>query len=40
MEFINPLKAKYPIVIRVTALIGIGLIIVNFLLYKEEVNNG
>ena len=39
MEFINPLKAKYPIVIRVTALIGIGLIIVNFLLFPRFGNN-
>ena len=39
MEFINPLKAKYPIVIRFTALIGIGLIIVNFLLFPRFGNN-
>ena len=39
MEFINPLKAKYPIVIRVTALMGIGLIIVNFLLFPRFGNN-
>ena len=39
MKFINPLKVKYPIVIRVTALIGIGLIIVNFLLFPRFGNN-
>ena len=39
MEFINPLKAKYPIVIRVTSLVGIGLIIVNFLLFPRFVNS-
>ena len=39
MEFINPLKAKYPIVIRVTSLVGIGLIIVNFLLFPRFGNS-
>ena len=38
MKFINPLKAKYPIVIRVTSLVGIGLIIVNFLLFPRVGN--
>ena len=39
MEFINPLKAKYPIVIRVTSLVGIGLIIVNFLVFPRFGNS-
>ena len=39
MKFINPLKVKYPIVIRVTVLIGIGLIIINFLLFPRFGNN-
>ena len=39
MKFINPLKVKYPIVIRVTVLIVIGLIITNFLLFPRFGNN-
>ena len=39
MKFINPLKARYPIVIRLTTLIGIGLIISNFLLFPRFGNN-
>ena len=39
MKFINPLKAKYPIVIRVTSLVGIGLIIVNFLVFPRFGNS-
>ena len=39
MKFINPLKVKYPIVIRVTVLIGIGLITTNFLLFPRFGNN-
>tara|TARA_Y100001968_G_scaffold28232_1_gene21896 strand:- start:1800 stop:2414 length:615 start_codon:yes stop_codon:yes gene_type:complete len=39
MKFINPLKVKYPIVIRVTVLLGIGLIITNFLLFPRFGNN-
>ena len=39
MKFINPLKVKYPIVIRVTVLVGIGLIITNFLLFPRFGNN-
>ena len=39
MNFINPLKEKYPIVIRVTSLIGIGLIIINFLLFPRFGNS-
>ena len=38
MQFINPLKTRYPIVIRITALIGILLITLNFLLYTRFVN--
>ena len=38
MQFINPLKTRYPIVIRITALIGILLITLNFLLYPRFVN--
>ena len=39
MEFINPLKAKYPIVIRLTSLMGIGLVILNFLVFPRFGNN-
>ena len=39
MEFINPLKVKYPIVIRLTALLGIGLVILNFLVFPRFGNN-
>ena len=39
MKFINPLKARYPVVIRLTTLIGIGLIISNFLLFPRFGNN-
>ena len=35
MEFINPLKAKYPIVIRITSLMGIWLVILNFLVFPR-----
>ena len=38
MQFINPLKTRYPIVIRITALVGILLITLNFLLYPRFVN--
>ena len=38
MQFINPLKTRYPIVIRITALMGILLITLNFLLYPRFVN--
>ena len=38
MQFINPLKTRYPIVIEITALIGILLITLNFLLYPRFVN--
>ena len=39
MNVINPLKTKYPIVIRLTAIIGIGLITLNFLLFPRFGNN-
>ena len=39
MEFINPLKAKYPIVIRLTALLGIGLVTLNFLVFPRFGNS-
>ena len=39
MEFINPLKAKYPIVIRLTSLMGIGLVILNFLVFPRFGNS-
>ena len=35
MKFINPLKTKYPIVVRLTTLIGISLVILNFLLFPR-----
>ena len=35
MKFINPLKVKYPIVVRLTTLIGISLVILNFLLFPR-----
>ena len=38
MQFINPLKTRYPVVIRITALIGIFLITLNFLLFPRFVN--
>ena len=39
MEFINPLKVKYPIVIRITSLLGIGLVILNFLVFQRFGNS-
>jgi len=39
MDIINPLKAKYPIVIRLTALLGIGLVILNFLVFPRFGNS-
>ena len=38
MEYINPLKIKYPVVIRVTGLIGVGLVIMNFLVFPRFQN--
>ena len=39
MKFINPLKTKYPIVVRLTTLLGISLIILNFLLFPRFGNS-
>ena len=39
MEFINPIKVKYPIVIRITSLLGIGLVILNFLVFPRFGNS-
>ncbi len=39
MNFINPLKKRYPIVVRITALIGIGLVISNFLFFPRFGNS-
>ena len=38
MEYINPLKLKYPVVIRITGLIGVGLVIMNFLIFPRFQN--
>ena len=38
MKFINPLKAKYPIIVRLTTLLGISLVILNFLLFPRFGN--
>ena len=38
MNFINPLKKRYEIVVRITALFGIGLVIANFLLFPRFGN--
>ena len=39
MKFVNPLKTKYPIVVRLTTLIGISLVILNFLLFPRFGNS-
>ena len=39
MKFVNPLKAKYPIVVRLTTLLGISLVILNFLLFPRFGNS-
>ena len=39
MDFINPVKTRYPVVIRVTTLIGVGLVISNFLLFPRFGND-
>ena len=39
MKFINPLKAKYPIVVRLTTLLGISLVILNFLMFPRFGNS-
>ena len=38
MEYMNPLKIKYPVVIRITGLIGVGLVIMNFLIFPRFHN--
>ena len=38
MKFINPLKVKYPVVVRLTTLLGISLVILNFLLFPRFGN--
>jgi protein TonB len=38
MRHINPLKNKYPIIIRITTLIGILLVILNFLVFPRFIN--
>ena len=38
MKFINPLKARYPIVVRLTTLLGVILVILNFLLFPRFGN--
>ena len=38
MEYTNPLKIKYPVVIRITGLIGVGLVIMNFLIFPRFQN--
>ena len=39
MKFVNPLKTKYPIVVRLTTLIGISLVILNFFLFPRFGNS-
>ena len=38
MAYVNPLKLKYPIVIRITGLIGVLLVISNFLIFPRFLN--
>ena len=38
MKHINPLKKNYPLIIRLTTLVGIILIILNFLIYPRFIN--
>ena len=38
MRHTNPLKIKYPIIIRITTLIGIILVILNFLIFPRFIN--
>ena len=38
MRHVNPLKSKYPLIIRLTTLIGISLIILNFLIFPRFIN--
>tara|TARA_Y200000002_G_scaffold182937_1_gene151001 strand:- start:5092 stop:5706 length:615 start_codon:yes stop_codon:yes gene_type:complete len=39
VKFTNPLKARYPLVVRITTLTGIGLVILNFLLFPRFGNS-
>ena len=39
MKFVNPLKAKYPIIVRLTTLLGISLVILNFLFFPRFGNS-
>ena len=39
MELVNPLKLKYPIVVRLMVLLGIFLIILNFLIFPRFINS-
>ena len=39
MELVNPLKLKYPIVVRLMVLLGIFLIILNFLVFPRFINS-
>jgi len=39
MRFVNPLKVRYPVVVRLTTLTGIGLVILNFLLFPRFGNS-
>ena len=39
MKFTNPLKTRYPLVVRLTTLTGIGLVILNFLLFPRFGNS-
>ena len=39
MDFINPLKTNYPVIIRLTSLIGICLVILNFLAFPRFGNS-
>tara|TARA_B100000676_G_C18016577_1_gene810026 strand:- start:529 stop:1143 length:615 start_codon:yes stop_codon:yes gene_type:complete len=38
MKHINPLKSNYPVIIRLTTLVGILLIILNFLIFPRFIN--
>ena len=39
MQIINPLKKRYPVIVRITTLIGMGLVILNFLIFPRFGNN-
>ena len=38
MAHVNPLQIKYPVVVRITGLIGVGLVIMNFLMFPRFLN--